>query len=121
MSMDGRLERAWLSRQRREPASAIGPLLSGWWQQQASREARQMGPARRAWAEVVPPELGGAAEVMSLRAGQLRVRVESAVERYVIEVVLHDELVRSMNNLMGRVAVRRIRCELGPAEPRGRA
>ncbi len=120
--MDGRrFEQAWLNKQRPDRALPLGELVGRLWRAQVGAGARQLGAVRQAWLEVVPDQLRSHSRVARLRGGQLRVAVDSAGTRYLIEAVMHDQLVSSLNATLGRPTVRRIRCELGLPEPEGEA
>ncbi|MFQ6047877.1 MAG: DUF721 domain-containing protein [Phycisphaerae bacterium] len=112
-----RLERAWLNRQRRQRAEPIGSLAGRVWQAAGRRGGRRLAELRQAWRQVVPAELAGHSQVCGLSRGQLVVTVDAPASRYLIETVLHSRLVAAVNNLMGSLTVRRIRCELGRLEP----
>jgi len=120
--MDGRrFEQAWLNRQRPDRAVPLGELVGRLWRGQVGAGVRQLGVVRQAWLEVVPGRLRSHSQVVGLRAGQLRVAVDSAGTRYLVEAVMHDQLVSWLNTTLGRPTVRRIRCKLGLSEPEGEA
>ena len=110
--MDARqLEQTWRNRQRRLTTKAIGDLLQPI-HRRVLALAGQVGEVSRAWASVVPESLGERSEVRGLSKGVLRVAVDSSADMYMVQTVHQQELIASINTILGKNLVRRIRCEL---------
>ena len=78
-----------------------------------------MAAVRAIWRDVVPEGLAAGSEVAALKAGRLSVVVGSAADRYMLQWAVHDQLIAALNRALGRLVVRRIRCELRGSGPRG--
>ena len=60
----------------------------------------------------MPESLGERSEVRGLSKGLLRVAVDSPADMYMVQTVHQQELIASINTILGKNLVRRIRCEL---------
>ena len=121
MAMDpSQLRQALQNRRRRERAVPLGVLLGPMHERLAARTSDELAAVRAIWQEVVPEGLAAQSEVVVLKGGRLTVTVSSAADRYMLQWAMHDQLVAALNKGLGRLIVRRIRCELGVSGSRGR-
>jgi len=114
-----KLQQAWQNRRRRERAVPLGMVLGPMHERLAAGASDALAAVRMIWRDVVPEGLAAESEVVALKGGRLSVAVTSAADRYMLQWAMHDQLVRALNKALGRLVVRRIRCELRTSGSRG--
>lgn len=120
IEMDARqLQQAWQNRRRRERAVPLGMVLGPMHERLAAGASDELAAVRAIWRDVVPEGLAAESEVVALKRGRLCVAVGSAADRYMLQWAMHDQLVAALNKALGRLVVRRIRCELRTSGSRG--
>lgn len=94
-------------RQRKLPA-VLGDLLPRVWPESGRRAGALVRRIAAAWQRALPAEYAAKSAVEGLTGGRLKVRVDGAATRFVLERHLGEMLIAAVNRQVGEEAVQRI-------------
>lgn len=98
---------------RRRLPAALGDLLAKAWPESAGQKSGLLDRVEAAWLRALPAEYADLTKVEGLTGGRLRILVDSAATRFVLERQLGGVLVAAVNEAMGTQDVGRIEYQLG--------
>lgn len=105
---------------RRLPAS-LGDVIQKAWPETSGKKSGMGDRLASAWQRVLPAEYAESARVESFAGGRLRVTVDSAATRFVLERQLGEVLVSAVNQEVGSQVVNRIEYRVGQLSGRRKA
>ncbi len=98
---------------RRRLPAALGDLLAKAWPESAGQKSGLLDRVEAAWLRALPAEYADLTKVEGLTGGRLRILVDSAATRFVLERQLGGSLVAAVNEAMGASDVGRIEYQVG--------
>lgn len=105
-----------LNRTRRKPPAALGELVERACPDLGQQNDTTLRRIESAWKRVLPAEYADASRAEGFQAGRLRVVVDSASTRYVLERQLGGVLKDAVNAVLGSAQVSRIEFRIGRPE-----
>lgn len=98
---------------RRRLPAALGDVLAKAWPESAGKKSGLLDRVEAAWLRALPAEYAELTKVEGLTGGRLRISVDSAATRFVLERQLGGSLVAAVNEAMGAQDVGRIEYQVG--------
>ena len=98
---------------RRRLPAALGDVLAWAWPESAAKKSGLLDRVEAAWLRALPAEYAELTKVEGLTGGRLRISVDSAATRFVLERQLGGSLVAAVNEAMGAQDVGRIEYQVG--------
>ena len=90
----------------------LGPLVQSLMERTIQPAKLRVDPVVEAWSRSVPPALAAHCHVAGMSGGQLRVKVDSPVYLYEIQLC-QDALLKELQTQVPRAGLRKIRFQLG--------
>lgn len=106
---------------RRRLPAALGDVVQRVWPETAGKKSGLAERLAAAWQRVLPAEYAESAKVDGYTGGRLKVLVDNAATRFVLERQLGDVLIAAVNQEVGSQAVQRIDYRVGNVSGRRRS
>jgi hypothetical protein len=107
------LQRVWRQRQRATAGGKLGTVLQQYVKKTLQPRWKKLAQVGQAWQEVLPEELVQHSCLEKLQAGQLVVKVDSAVHFYELQQLIQGDLLHQLRQGCSGVTITRIKLQRG--------
>jgi len=109
----GKLSHIWQQRQQKPAGRWLGQSVDKFLRQVIIPRQKKLSKLGQAWKELLPPELAEHSCLEGLRAGQLRVLVDSAAHLSELNLLLREGLLDELRQMCPQVSLSRIKLVRG--------